>query len=202
MWAILSKYFYPLFSPIREDCVLVGEERKLVGPTKISLFFFFFFLFFFFPSSTKQPKTSFLPTFLSFIFHPPYNENVQLNQKKKKKGKPGSIFMWLHPSSQKRKSKKEMWAILSKYFYPLFSPIRGDHVLVEEKRKRVSPTKISYSFPSSTKQPKTSFFPPLFFPSFSILPIIIPTKQSLSSKHILDTIKRKFYKSHTRNAYY
>ena len=84
MWAILSKYFYPLFSPIREDCVLVGEERKLVGPTKISLFFFFF-LFFFFPSSTKQPKTSFLPTFLSFIFHPPYNKNVQLNQKKKKK---------------------------------------------------------------------------------------------------------------------
>ena len=84
MWAILSKYFYPLFSPIREDCVLVGEERKLVGPTKISLFFFFF-LFFFFPSSTKQPKTSFLPTFLSFIFHPPYNKNLQLNQKKKKR---------------------------------------------------------------------------------------------------------------------
>ena len=165
-----------------------------MGPTKISLSLSFF------PSSTKQSKTSFLPTFLSFIFHPPYNKNVQLNQKKK--GKPGSIFMWLHPSSQKRKSKKEMWAILSKYFYPLFSPIRGDHVLVEEKRKRVSPTKISYSFPSSTKQPKTSFFPPLFFPSFSILPIIIPTKQSLSSKNSLDTIKRKFYKSHTRNAYY
>ena len=104
-----------------------------MGPTKISLSLSFF------PSSTKQSKTSFLPTFLSFIFHPPYNKNVQLNQKKK--------------------SKKEMWAILSKYFYPLFSPIKGDRVLVEEKRKRVSPTKISYSFPSSTKQPKTSFLP-------------------------------------------
>ena len=83
MWAILSKYFYPLFSPIREDCVLVGEERKLVGPTKISLFFFFFFFFFSF--FHHQSKTSFLPTFLSFIFHPPYNKNLQLNQKKKKK---------------------------------------------------------------------------------------------------------------------
>ena len=43
MWAILSKYFCPtftlIFSPIWRDCVLEGEERKLVGPTKISPLF-------------------------------------------------------------------------------------------------------------------------------------------------------------------
>ena len=76
MQAILSKYFWtlfpPIFSPIQEECVLVGQERKIVGPTKIS------------PLFHPQPnnhKHHFLPTFLSFIFHPPYHHSNQTKPK-------------------------------------------------------------------------------------------------------------------------
>ena len=76
MWAILSKYFCPIFtlifSPIWRDCVLEGEEWKLVDPTKIS------------PLFHPQPnnhKHHFLSTFLSIIFHPLYKYSNQTKPK-------------------------------------------------------------------------------------------------------------------------
>ena len=76
MQAILSKYFWtpfsPIFSPIWEDCVLAGQERNLIGPTKISPIFY---------PQPNNYKHHFLSTFLYFIFHPPYNHSNQTKPK-------------------------------------------------------------------------------------------------------------------------
>ena len=54
--------FFPLFTPIWRDCILKGEERKLVGSTT------------FLSPSPSQPnseKCHFSPYFSLPIFHPP-----------------------------------------------------------------------------------------------------------------------------------
>ena len=62
MWAILSKYFYPLFtfifSPIWRDCVLEGGEKTCESHQN----------FLFFSPLTKQPKISFSLNFFLLYF--------------------------------------------------------------------------------------------------------------------------------------
>ena len=123
--------------------------------------------------------------------------------KKRKSKKGGSVWctciMLIHPVKPKKKKRKrgrqhiysqlakkfknEMQAILSKYFWtpfsPIFSPIWEDCVLARQERNHVGPPK---SLPFSTLNQITTntIFSPLFSTSFSILPIITPTKQSLN----------------------
>ena len=66
-----------------------------------------------------------------------------------------------------------------RFFLSIFSPFWGENILVELGKKFPSWTNI-FSSPPSNQIPTKDIFFPLFSPTFSILPKIFPTKQTLN----------------------
>ena len=114
---------------------------------------------------------------------------VKSKRKKKKKGKKtkGRQATFTARLRQKKKSKKKMWAILSKYFCPLFTPIFNpiwrDCVWRERRENLWTPPK-SLMFSTLNQTTKNIIFSPVLSPSFSILLKITPTKYSLKLIHM------------------
>ena len=112
------------------------------------------------------------------------NQHLVKSKRKKTKGRQAIFTARLR---QKKKSKKKMWDILSKYFCPLFTPIFNpiwrDCVWRERRENLWTPPK-SLMFSTLNQTTKNIIFSPVLSPSFSILLKITPTKYSLKLIHM------------------